>query len=360
MMRTPPFWRDDSWSSRLLQPIAHVYGTLATRRMLMPAGHRARVPVVAIGNFTAGGAGKTPTAMAVARLVQGMGRAPVIVMRGYGGRATGPIRVDPRHDTARIVGDEALMIALTGIPVVVARDRAEGAELAIASGADLIILDDGFQSPALAKDLSLVVVDDGYGIGNGRVLPAGPLRAPLDVQMTRADAVIVIVSGSAPSRAGTVIASAKTHGVPVFRASLQPDATALVLDDRDIIAFAGIGRPEKLAEGLTARGARVRKLMSFPDHHRYTPRDAQALLAHAEQGHVRLVTTAKDRARMIGEIDSAISALAARVEIEAVHLQLDDSQAIAALIATRLKRFTTPDATRIPPQPVHDRQARDS
>lgn len=361
MIRTPVFWRDDGRVSRLLLPTARVYGYFASRRMQMPARHRARVPVIAIGNFTAGGAGKTPTAMAVARRVQGMGFAPVIVMRGYGGSATGPLLVDSRRDTARTVGDEALMIALAGIPVVVARDRAQGAELAIASGADLIILDDGFQSPALAKDLALVVVDEGYGVGNGRVLPAGPLRAPLDMQMAKADAVIVITSGSASSRADDVIACAHARDTPVLRASLRPDTDALVLDDRDIVAFAGIGRPEKLAEGLTARGGRVRKLIPFPDHHRYTTSDARALLAHLETVNVRLVTTAKDRARMMGEVDGAISELAARVEVEAVGLQFEDSDALAALIAARLPLSILPNSLRMSPKAANSgAQARDS
>jgi tetraacyldisaccharide 4'-kinase len=304
------------------------------------------VPVIAIGNFTTGGAGKTPTAMAIARLVQGMGFAPIIVMRGYGGSETGPLLVDARRDTARTVGDEALMIALTGIPVVIARDRAKGAELAIASGADLIILDDGFQSPALARDLALVVVDDGYGVGNGRVLPAGPLRVPLDAQMAKAQAVIVIASGGGRSCAAEVIACADTHRVPVLKAWLQPDPNALVLDDREIVAFAGIGRPEKLAEGLIARGGRVRALLPFPDHHRYTSSDARAILAHLETADVRLVTTAKDKARMIGEVDGAISALAARVEVEAVSLRFEEDDAVATLIAAHLPQPTVSNPIR--------------
>lgn len=337
-MRTPRFWRETGWRSRLLSPVAAIYGAISGRRMSQPPHHRADVPVIAIGNFTAGGAGKTPTAIAVARIATSLGFSPVIVMRGYGGTRTGPTLVDVALDTARDVGDEALMIALTGIPVVVARNRAAGADFAVATGGDLVILDDGFQSPALAKTLSLVVVDGGYGVGNGCVLPAGPLRAPIRVQMAKADAVIVIETGGSTIAATEIADVARAAGVPVFQAMLQADQTALVLDEREIVAFAGIGRPEKLAEGLTARGGKIRELVSFPDHHPYTEGDARQLLERVRGGTHRLVTTAKDKARLLGARTPQLSMLAARIEIEAVELTFADREAIAALIKDRCIR----------------------
>ncbi len=338
MIKTPRFWRETGWQSRLLAPVAALYGAISGHRMRQPPRHRASVPVIAIGNFTAGGAGKTPTAIAVARIATSLGFSPVIVMRGYGGTRTGPALVDIAIDTAREVGDEAIMIALTGIPVVVARDRAAGADFAVATGGDLIILDDGFQSPALAKDLALIVVDGGYGIGNGRVLPAGPLRAPLDLQMSKADAVIVIGTGGNASAASSISERAQIARVPLLEARLQADPNALQLDDREIVAFAGIGRPEKLAEGLAARGARLRVLIPFPDHHPYTEADARQLLKRVTETDLRLVTTAKDKARLLGARTPELSKLAARIEVEAVDLAFTDREAIAALIEARCRR----------------------
>lgn len=337
MIKTPRFWRETGWQSSLLAPLAALYGAISGRRMRQTPRHSTRVPVIAIGNFTAGGAGKTPTAIAVARIATSLGFSPVIVMRGYGGSRMGPALVDVAIDTAREVGDEAIMIALTGIPVVVARDRAAGADFAVATGGDLVILDDGFQSPALAKDLSLVVVDGGYGIGNGCVLPAGPLRAPIDLQMTKADAVIVISTGGNGLAAG-ISERARAAGVPLLDARLQADPNALQLDEREIVAFAGIGRPEKLAEGLTARGARLRELIPFPDHYPYTEADARQLLDRVARGDLRLVTTAKDKARLMGARTPELSKLAARIEVEAVELVFADTAAITALIDTRCRR----------------------
>lgn len=338
MIKTPRFWRETGWQSRLLAPVAALYGVISGYRMRQPPRHHAGVPVIAIGNFTAGGAGKTPTAIAIARIATSLGFSPVIVMRGYGGTKRGPALVDVAIDTAREVGDEAIMIALTGIPVVVARDRAAGADFAVATGGDLVVLDDGFQSPALAKDLALVVVDGGYGIGNGHVLPAGPLRAPLDLQLAKADAIIVIGTGGNVSAACGLSERARAAGVPLFEARLQADPNALQLDDREIVAFAGIGRPEKLAEGLTARGARIGELIPFPDHHPYTEADARQLLDRVTGTGRRLVTTSKDKARLMGARTPELSKLAMRIEVEAVDLAFADTQAVAALIQTRCRR----------------------
>jgi len=217
-MREPSFWWGEaSLASALLAPLAAIYGAVAQAR-LGGRGRRAGAPVVCIGNLTVGGAGKTPTALAVARMLAAAGERPVFLSRGYGGTLAGPVRVDPARHGAHDVGDEPLLLARTA-PTIVARDRVKGA--AIAAGASVIVMDDGFHNPSLAKDFSVLVVDARRGIGNGRVIPAGPLRAPLDAQLTRAHALVVIGTSS---RALNIAAKARARSIPVFAARFQPDA----------------------------------------------------------------------------------------------------------------------------------------
>jgi tetraacyldisaccharide 4'-kinase len=338
MIKTPDFWTQDRWQSRLLRPVSWVYGSIAGARMLQPARYRAKAPVIAIGNFTAGGAGKTPTAIAITQIAIELGFSPIVLMRGYGGNARGPILVDARHDTSYAVGDEALMIAQAGVSVIAARDRAAGADFALSCGSDLLILDDGFQSPALAKDLSLVVIDSVYGIGNGQVIPAGPLRAPLATQMAALDALVVISNGTIGSAATRLEDRARAAGKPVFTARIEPDEHAADFRGRRVVAFAGIGRPAKLAEGLRARGALVEELISFPDHHRYTPDEARSLMARVEGTDRVLVTTAKDMGRLTGDPDPALTALAAIAEVAGVRLTFDDAAEVFQLLTHHLGR----------------------
>src|SRR5262245_23932686 len=219
-MREPPFWwRDPGIEARLLSPVAAVYGAVAARR-LGGAGQRAGVPVVCIGNPTVGGAGKTPLAIAVARMLAGAGERPVMLSRGYGGSERGPVRVDPARHGAAEVGDEPLLLARVA-PTIVAADRVAGAAVARAAGASVIVMDDGFQNPSLAKDFSVLVVDGRRGIGNGRVIPAGPLRAPLGAQLDRAHAIVVV---GAIERAASAVTQARARSLPVFTARLAPDA----------------------------------------------------------------------------------------------------------------------------------------
>jgi len=336
MIAAPEFWLTRGWQSRLLRPASWIYGAISGARMTQPPRYRASVPVIAIGNLTAGGAGKTPTAVALTQMATGLGFSPIVLMRGYGGTARCPMVVDGNHDTARVVGDEALMIARSGVAVIVARDRAAGAELAISCGSDLIILDDGFQSPGLAKDLAIVVVDSVYGIGNGEVIPAGPLRAPLSTQLAAADALVILSNGVAGLAADAVVARLAHGGKPVFRASIEPDETAQDFRGRRVVAFAGIGRPAKLAEGLTARGAIVEDLIAFPDHHRYTSREARDLIARVAGSDRVLVTTAKDMARLSGDPDPALTALADRAEVAAVCLRFDGLGEVERFLKRRL------------------------
>ncbi len=219
-MREPPFWwRQGGTAAAMLAPFAAVYGAVAARR-LVRNGASAGVPVVCIGNPTVGGAGKTPAALTVARMLAADGETPVFLTRGYGGRLVGPVRVDPLQYRAADVGDEPLLLARVA-PTVVAHDRVKGAQMAEAAGASVIVMDDGFQNPSLAKDFSVLVVDGGRGIGNGEIIPAGPLRAPLDAQLDRAQALIVVGEGDA----GGVADQAQKRALPVFRARLTPDAS---------------------------------------------------------------------------------------------------------------------------------------
>src|SRR5450756_1579657 len=241
-MREPAFWwRKAGRASGLLAPAAACYGAIAARRMLRQ-GTRAGVPVLCVGNFTLGGAGKTPAVMRIAKLLQEAGERVCCLSRGYGGSLAGPKRVDAHSDHAAQVGDEALLLARVA-PTMVARDRVAGAEAAAAAGASVVIMDDGLQNASLIKDFTIAVVDGRRGFGNARVFPAGPLRAPLAAQLARTDALLVV--GEATG-AGDAVATA--HGLPIFHGHLQPDPAAIAeLKARKVFAFAGIGDPDKLS-----------------------------------------------------------------------------------------------------------------
>lgn len=338
-MKTPGFWSTDGLLPRLLSPVSFVWGRVAAHRMAAPASCIAPVAVVAIGNFTAGGAGKTPTVLALTRLARAAGFHPAVVSRGHGGRESGPLLVDPTRHLAADVGDEPLLLA-QATPTVVSHDRCAGARLAADGGADLIFLDDGFQNPALHRDLALVVVDRAQGIGNGRVLPAGPLRAPLDAQFDRADALVVIDTGeaTAPSTEMILTEAARRH-LPVFAARLAARAPE-TLAGRRVLAFAGIGRPEKFAATLRACGAEVTDLVAFGDHAPLSEADAARLLARAEATGALPVTTAKDAARMAGETSPARVRLAEAMEVVEVDLTFENAKALTdLLIETRHRRL---------------------
>jgi tetraacyldisaccharide 4'-kinase len=328
-MREPAFWwRKPAAAARALAPLARVYGAFTAAR-LARVGEIADVPVVCIGNPTLGGAGKTPMALAVARLLAAAGEQPVFLSRGYGGALPGPVRVDPTRHDARQVGDEPLLLARIA-PTIVARDRRAGAHLA--AGASVIVMDDGFQNPALAKDVSVLMVDARRGIGNGCVFPAGPLRAPLSVQLARADALVMV--GPAPPDP-EILAQARAHSIAVFTGSLAPDAAALrALAGVRVLAFAGIGDPGKLFATLEAAGIEVVARRSFPDHHRYSPREARDLCAIADREGLALVTTEKDLARLAG--DAAAGMLAARARALPVSLVLAEADAFGSLLIQRL------------------------
>jgi tetraacyldisaccharide 4'-kinase len=331
-MREPAFWwREVGIAARLLAPLAAVYGAVAGWRLRQP-GVRAGVPVVCIGNLTVGGAGKTPTALAVARMLEAAGEQPAFLTRGYGGALAGPLLVDPARQRAVDVGDEPLLLTRTA-PTIVARDRALGARMAVAAGAGVIVMDDGFQNPSLAKDFSVLIVDGRRGIGNARVIPAGPLRAPLAQQLARAHALIVVGTTSAPVT--ELIAQAQARGIPVFAARLAPDESFIAALGRGrVLAFAGIGDPKKFFWTLTDAGIAVAAVRSFPDHHRYSAAEAEELSQDADREGLVLVTTEKDHVRLAG--DERLAELAAHAHPLPVTLAIDDEDELRRLVLNRL------------------------
>ncbi|MBJ7532865.1 tetraacyldisaccharide 4'-kinase [Rhodomicrobium vannielii ATCC 17100] len=373
-----------------LWPVSAVYGAIAERRFRKAEPYRSTLPVICVGNFTMGGAGKTPVALKLANLLRGMGRRPAFLTRGYGGSERGPYLIDGDADGAERVGDEPLLL-VRAAPTVLSRDRRAGARFIEGMGAgrsellpegasiaraslptehdgpaaleaahvsvhdetlassaipahaahdsavpDIIIMDDGFQNPSLAKDFCIVVVDGGVGIGNARVFPLGPLRAPLDAQLSRADAIVVLGGAAASKFPGEE--RLKRANVPVFRAEIVP-----LIDDalrgQPVLAFCGIGRSNKFFDTLSGAGVAVAEARAFPDHHPFTETDARGLLARARALGARLVTTEKDRARLRGgpgelaELYDAAEALPIDVRFEA-----EDEAALLAAIARSTPR----------------------
>lgn len=313
--------------SALLAPFAAIYGFIAGRRM-RKAGRRAAIPVICVGNLTVGGAGKTPTALAVGRLLIAAGRRVFFLSRGYGGTVTGPVRVDLALHRAADVGDEPLLLAHLA-PTIVAADRVAGAELARGQGAGVIVMDDGFQNPSLHKNLSILVIDGRRGAGNGYAIPAGPLRAPLHVQLERAQALLVI--GPPSPAAERVIIAAEAHRLPIFHGRIEPEQDAVAaLAGARILGFAGIGDPEKFFATLAAVGVPAPVTQPFPDHHRYSRADGDTLLARAAEEGLVLVTTEKDLVRIAGEKD--LAALAKVTRALPVTLEFEEFDEIRDLL----------------------------
>jgi tetraacyldisaccharide 4'-kinase len=330
-MREPAFWyRPSSLTSLLLTPLGLLYGAVAARRLMRP-GLDAGVPVLCIGNYHVGGAGKTPTVLALARLLRDLGETPVVLSRGYRGRLRGPVKVDPERHVAGDVGDEPLMLARM-VPVVVARDRVNGVALARSQGASVILMDDGFQNPAIAKDASLIVIDGSRGLGNGYVFPAGPLRAPLRPQLDRSDALIVVGDGTAAVPVATAIAA---QGKPVLSAQLRADAASLAsLRGKRALAFAGIGDPLRFFRTLRAGGVDVVHERAFADHHPFSQTEIEALITEAKRDALTLVTTEKDLARL--RTTGGVPCWAKDIVPFAVALEFDDAVQLRKFLSERL------------------------
>ncbi len=324
MRLEPPSWWYGGhipFAAWALWPISAVYGKLVERRFRAVSPYRSKLPVVCVGNFTMGGAGKTPMALTLASLLREAGLKPGFLTRGYGGSERGPHLIDSMLDGADRVGDEPLLLGKAA-PTVVSRDRPAGAKLLETLGVDAIIMDDGFQNPSLEKDFSLIVVDAGTGVGCGHVFPLGPLRASLAFQLAIADAAVILGARDRTDAARLIEQKSwhyRSTPLPIFNAQIVP-VVAQEFREQPFLAFCGIGRPDKFFETLRDAGLTVVKSVRFPDHHPYSDADASSLLAEAKALNAGLITTEKDHARlkgaqgMLGEISR--SALAMPISVE--------------------------------------------
>lgn len=323
--KTPAFWYDAqapfaAQKAAVLSPLSALYGFAVRQRFDLYYPVPLARPVICVGNPVAGGAGKTPVVLSLVDLLKERGYNPHLLTRGYGGSEAGPIQVSPGRDTADDVGDEALLL-VTKAPTWVSRNRPLGAQEAIDTGANIIVMDDGYQNPSIYKDFSLLVIDGAAGFGNGRLLPAGPLREPLDFCLSRAHAIVIL----GEDKTGVLEIVRRHTDAPVLGARLVPDADNPDLFGKKVFAFAGIGRPEKFRDSLAAAGAVIEGWGSYPDHCAYTEEDLQELMAAAHAANALVVTTAKDHVRLP-------ATLKPKVQVFGVHIEWDDPAQLTALI----------------------------
>jgi tetraacyldisaccharide 4'-kinase len=317
-MRPPELWDTDNGLARLLDPVGRIVGAITAARARAP-GMKMPVPVISVGNLTVGGSGKTPVALSLVRRLQARGAKPAVVLRGYGGRLKGPLRVDPERHRAAEVGDEALLHAAQA-PTWIARSRATGALAAAAAGASVVVLDDGHQHPGIAKDLALVVVDGRAAFGNGRIVPAGPLRESVADGLARAHAVVLMGEDARN------VAARLDPRLPLLRARLVPGPEQAALRGRTVVAFAGIGAPGKFFATLQEIGARVVARHPFDDHHGFAETDVQPILDEAFALNAVPVTTAKDAVRLAPDQRQQVNVLS-------VDVAWADDAAVDALLA---------------------------
>ncbi|HWK37879.1 MAG TPA: tetraacyldisaccharide 4'-kinase [Hyphomicrobium sp.] len=325
----PTWWYGDGDDvrRRILSPLGRLYGWAAERRYYRRQPYRSRLPVICVGNFTAGGTGKTPLSIAIARMLIDRGERPVFLTRGYGGRTRGPAWVEDGPGAAKIYGDEPLLLAAVA-PTLVARDRRAGV---ITIEADqrphtIVVMDDGLQNPAIVKDLAIALVDGKRGIGNGEVIPAGPLRAPFDFQIGLADAIVVRDPPAGEDPGGVYAVLRRGFHGPVMIAHVAASGDTSWVAQRPLLAFAGIANPRRFYRLLEKLGGKLADTVSFPDHHPFTPADAAKLLGAAGASGAQLVTTEKDFMRLKG--DAALAELAAATRTVAIEMHMADSDAV--------------------------------
>lgn len=328
-MRAPGFWSGGSGgiAPLLLSPIAAIYAA-ATARRVARTGWQAPVPVICCGNATAGGAGKTTVALDLGQRLANRGVGSVFLTRGYGGRVKGPLMVDPALHDSQAVGDEALLLAATR-PTWVAANREAGGRAAVAAGAQAIVMDDGLQNPGLRKDLSLLVVDGNYGFGNGRIIPAGPLREPVHAAAARCRAAVLIGEDE------TDALSQLPPDMTVLRARLVPGPEAELLTGQPVFAFCGIANPRKFFNSLQEAGAVLAGRVSYADHYPFDAGDLRDLLEQAEALRAIPVTTLKDYVRIP-------PAFRSRVTVMTVKLEWEDPVALETLLDPLAQRVPVP------------------
>jgi len=330
----PPFWWTKAdWRVWALSPVSFVYGAVSGRRMAKSKRAQAPLPVICVGNFTVGGAGKTPTAITLARAAKEKGLTPGFLTRGYGGSLDVTTMVDRSKHRAEAVGDEALLLEREAMTVI-SRRRVDGARMLAQNGADLIIMDDGFQSARLSIDFALVVIDSVRGIGNGHLVPGGPVRAPLAEQMRQASAILKVGTGDAADR---IVRQASRAGKQVHVATLDP-SPGQSLAGTNLLAFTGIADPEKFYRTVNSVGGLISERRSFPDHHFFTADEIESLLEDADRNGLHLVTTAKDAVRLVGHHGPA-EKLLNRVQVVDVEMIFDNPKAPGQIIDAALARF---------------------
>jgi tetraacyldisaccharide 4'-kinase len=314
-MQQPAFWQNPADRpgvlARVLTPVSKLWQMATARRLQNGPWHRVGVPVICIGNINIGGTGKTPMVIALAARLREMGHKPHVVSRGFGGNLEGPVQVNERKHKAADVGDEPLLLAAF-CDTWVAKDRHKGALAAVAAGADVILLDDGFQNPTLAKDITVVVVDAVAGFGNGRVVPAGPLREPVNIGLARADAVLVIGNSKARARFKERWPIA---GVPLLEGELKSLPTGIDFKGLKVLAFAGIGHPEKFFATLRSLGAEIIQAEALADHQPLTDRLMARLEADAFFKGAQMVTTEKDATRLPDMYKLRVMTVPVRLEL---------------------------------------------
>jgi tetraacyldisaccharide 4'-kinase len=327
-MRAPSWWQRNGPIPAALTPLAAIFAAITARRVAR-RGWQAPIPVICCGNASSGGTGKTTLTLDLVARLQASGETPHALLRGYGGASRGAARRVQAGDTAAAVGDEALLLAALA-PTWVGANRAAAARAAIAAGASVLVMDDGLQNPSLAKTLSLLVIDGAQGFGNGRVIPAGPLREPAAKAAARCQAAVLIGEDQRGALASLPAA------LPALRAALAPGETALALAGRTVFAFAGIGRPSKFHATLAEAGATISATRDFPDHHPYRDSELAALREAAEAHGAQLVTTPKDFVRLP-------VAFRDHVHVAGVRLVWEDAAEIEAMLATAMLPKSGPE-----------------